>query len=69
MYAEVDEINEFIGEIQQHQVIRSQDGEVRFVEVMIFIFSTKMDVLKAGGLYVFHDNNVVVVAYTRNRGV
>ena len=50
------------------RVLKSQTEEVRLVEV-IFISSAKMDVLKEGGLGVFHDYNVVIVAYTQNQGV
>ena len=51
------------------KVIRSQNEEVRLVEVISFISSAKMNVLVEGGLAVFHDYNVVIVVYTQNRGV
>ena len=71
MPVEVDEINEFLKEFQQHQskkkLQRSEMSEVGS-SCIFLIWSAKKDVLMEGVLDGFLGHNVVVVEYIQNRG-
>ena len=71
MHTEVDEINEFIKEFQQHQSMkklqRSEMSEVGSLCIFL-IWLAKKDVLREIVLDGFLGHNVVVVEYIQNQG-